>query len=178
MSRGVIKGAADQPEDGSFQEQSAGELGVSNLPVLGFRRFLVIDQAPHLLEDLLSDHPREETADDADWQEQQFHGSVHRALCGRARRRGVAVLSVAPMNLARAAYHERSLGHGLDDYYSEWGERPGLWWGGGAELLGLEGYEQTRFNTAAAEQRTVGSIYNSIYFHSSDVSLNEFYPAI
>ena len=44
------------------------------------------------------------------------------------------------MNLARAAYHERSLGHGLDDYYSEWGERPGLWWGGGAELLGLEGY--------------------------------------
>ena len=50
------------------------------------------------------------------------------------------MLSVAPMNLARAAYHERSLGHGLDDYYSEWGERPGLWWGGGAELLGLEGY--------------------------------------
>jgi conjugative relaxase-like TrwC/TraI family protein len=50
------------------------------------------------------------------------------------------VLSVAPMNLARAAYHERSLGHGLDDYYSEWGERPGLWWGGGAKLLGLEGY--------------------------------------
>jgi conjugative relaxase-like TrwC/TraI family protein len=44
------------------------------------------------------------------------------------------------MNPARAAYHERSLGHGLDDYYSEWGERPGLWWGGGAELLGLEGY--------------------------------------
>ena len=44
------------------------------------------------------------------------------------------------MNLARAAYHEQSLGHGLDDYYSEWGERPGLWWGGGAELLGLEGY--------------------------------------
>jgi hypothetical protein len=36
------------------------------------------------------------------------------------------VLSVAPMNLARAAYHEQSLGHGLDDYYSEWGERPGL----------------------------------------------------
>lgn len=30
------------------------------------------------------------------------------------------------MNLARAAYHEQSLGHGLDDYYSEWGERPGL----------------------------------------------------
>ena len=50
------------------------------------------------------------------------------------------MLSVAPMNLARAAYHEQSLGHGLDDYYSEWGERPGLWWGGGAELLGLEGY--------------------------------------
>jgi conjugative relaxase-like TrwC/TraI family protein len=44
------------------------------------------------------------------------------------------------MNLARATYHERSLGHGLDDYYSECGERPGLWWGGGAELLGLEGY--------------------------------------
>ena len=50
------------------------------------------------------------------------------------------MLSVAPMNLARAAYHEQSLGHGLDDYYSEWGERPGIWWGGGAELLGLEGY--------------------------------------
>jgi conjugative relaxase-like TrwC/TraI family protein len=44
------------------------------------------------------------------------------------------------MNLARATYHEQSLGHGLDDYYSEWGERPGLWWGGGAELLELEGY--------------------------------------
>ena len=44
------------------------------------------------------------------------------------------------MNLARAAYHERSLGNGLDDYYSEWGERPGIWWGSGADLLGLEGY--------------------------------------
>jgi hypothetical protein len=44
------------------------------------------------------------------------------------------------MNLARAAYHEQSLRHGLDDCYSEWGERPGPWWGGGAELLGLEGY--------------------------------------
>ena len=52
------------------------------------------------------------------------------------------MLSVAPMNLARATDHEQSLGHGLDYYYyySEWGERPGLWWGGGAELLGLEGY--------------------------------------
>jgi conjugative relaxase-like TrwC/TraI family protein len=53
---------------------------------------------------------------------------------------GFGVLSVAPMNAARAAYHERSLGLGLDDYYSEWGERPGFWWGGGAELLGLQGY--------------------------------------
>lgn len=26
------------------------------------------------------------------------------------------------MNLSRATYHERSLVHGLDDYYSEWGE--------------------------------------------------------
>ena len=43
------------------------------------------------------------------------------------------------MNLARAAYHEHALGRGLDDYYSEWGERPGSWWGAGAELLGLEG---------------------------------------
>jgi len=43
------------------------------------------------------------------------------------------------MNLARAAYHERSLGQGLDDYYSEWGERPGVWWGGGANLLGSGG---------------------------------------
>ena len=43
------------------------------------------------------------------------------------------------MNAGRAAYHERSLEHGLDDYYSEWGERAGHWWGGGADLLGLEG---------------------------------------
>ena len=49
------------------------------------------------------------------------------------------MLSVAPMNLARAQYHEHALGRGLDDYYSEWGERPGSWWGAGAELLGLEG---------------------------------------
>src|SRR5699024_7399076 len=50
-----------------------------------------------------------------------------------------AMLSVAPMNAARAAYHELSLERGLDDYYSEWGERPGRWWGGGARLLGLSG---------------------------------------
>ena len=43
------------------------------------------------------------------------------------------------MNLPRAQYHEHALGRGLDDYYSEWGERPGSWWGAGAELLGLEG---------------------------------------
>ena len=49
------------------------------------------------------------------------------------------MLSIAPMNLARAQYHEHALGRGLDDYYSEWGERPGSWWGAGAELLGLEG---------------------------------------
>ena len=60
------------------------------------------------------------------------------------------MLSVAPMNLARAAYHEQSLGHGLDDYYSEWGERPGLWWGGGAELLGLAGYAASSLRAAAS----------------------------
>ncbi len=49
------------------------------------------------------------------------------------------MLSIAPMNLARAQYHEHALVRGLDDYYSEWGERPGSWWGAGAELLGLEG---------------------------------------
>ena len=49
------------------------------------------------------------------------------------------MLSIAPMNLARAQYHEHALGRGLDDYYSEWGKRPGSWWGAGAELLGLEG---------------------------------------
>jgi hypothetical protein len=63
------------------------------------------------------------------------------------------MLSIAPMNLARAAYHERSLGHGLDDYYSEWGERPGLWWGGGAELLGLDGYAAPRSIVSLIEGR-------------------------
>ena len=33
------------------------------------------------------------------------------------------------MNLGRATFHERSLGRGPDDYYSEWDERLGLWWG-------------------------------------------------
>jgi hypothetical protein len=46
----------------------------------------------------------------------------------------VVVLSVAPMNRAGAAGHEQSMGQRLDDYYPEWGERPVLWWGGGADL--------------------------------------------
>jgi hypothetical protein len=39
---------------------------------------------------------------------------------------GAGVLSIAPTNLARAAYRERSLGHGLDDYYSEMARNPGF----------------------------------------------------
>ena len=45
------------------------------------------------------------------------------------------VLSIAPMNLARAAYHEQSLGQGLDDCYSERGERPGFMFGHGRTLI-------------------------------------------
>ena len=57
------------------------------------------------------------------------------------------------MNLARAAYHEHALGRGLDDYYSEWGERPGSWWGEGARLLGLEGQAAPGSITSLIEGR-------------------------
>lgn len=61
------------------------------------------------------------------------------------------------MNLARATYHEQSLGHGLDDHYSEWGERPGLWWDGGAELLGLEEYAAPESIVSLIEGRNPAS---------------------
>jgi hypothetical protein len=79
------------------------------------------------------------------------------------------------MNLARAAYHERSLGRGLDDYYSEWGERPGLWWGGGAELLGLEGYAAPGFyrephrRSQPAHRRVPAPIDQQLIHHASRV---------
>lgn len=74
MSRAVVKEATGEAKDGSFQEQSACELGVSNLAVLGFRRFLLVDQAPDLLEDLLSDKTSQKAANDADGEEEELHG--------------------------------------------------------------------------------------------------------
>ncbi len=80
VAGGLVKEATGEAKDGSFQEQSACELGVSNLAVLGLRRFLLVDQAPDLLEDLLSDKASEKAANDADREEEELHGSGQGAL--------------------------------------------------------------------------------------------------
>jgi hypothetical protein len=93
MPRPVVKEATGEAKDGSFQEQSACELGVSNVAVLGFRRFLFVDQAPDLLEDLLSDQASQKAADDADGEEEELHGSGQDALWGGSSWSTVVALS-------------------------------------------------------------------------------------
>src|SRR3954447_20947909 len=52
------------------------------------------------------------------------------------------VLSVAKLTPGQESYYERSVAAGLDDYYAGRGESPGVWAGGGAAALGLEGVVQ------------------------------------
>jgi len=49
------------------------------------------------------------------------------------------VLSVSKLTPGQEGYYERSVAAGLDDYYAGRGESPGVWAGGGAASLGLEG---------------------------------------
>jgi conjugative relaxase-like TrwC/TraI family protein len=49
------------------------------------------------------------------------------------------MLSVAKLSPGQEAYYERSVAQGIDDYYAGRGESPGIWFGAGAETLGLVG---------------------------------------
>src|SRR3954451_6729765 len=49
------------------------------------------------------------------------------------------MLSVSKLSPGQEGYYERSVAAGLDDYYAGRGESPGVWTGGGAPELGLEG---------------------------------------
>lgn len=49
------------------------------------------------------------------------------------------MLSIAKLSVGQERYYERSVAHGLDDYYAGHGEAPGIWVGAGAEHLGLSG---------------------------------------
>jgi hypothetical protein len=61
----VVEEAADQAEDGPLQEQSPRELGVLDLAVLRLRRLLIVDQTPHLLEELLSEQTSQQASQNA-----------------------------------------------------------------------------------------------------------------
>ncbi len=49
------------------------------------------------------------------------------------------MLSIAKLSVGQERYYERSVAHGLDDYYAGHGEAPGIWVGAGAGHLGLSG---------------------------------------
>jgi conjugative relaxase-like TrwC/TraI family protein len=49
------------------------------------------------------------------------------------------MLSVSKLSPGQEAYYERSVAAGIDDYYAGRGESPGIWIGGGAAELELEG---------------------------------------
>ena len=65
------------------------------------------------------------------------HDPPDRPRCPFAR--GVRVLSIGRLSLARADYYLDSVGKGADDYYNEAGEAPGRWVGNASELLALSG---------------------------------------
>lgn len=71
--------------------------------------------------------------------ETQMHHSTHKWVGCYNR---AAVLSVAKLTPGQERYYERSVADGLDDYYAGRGESPGVWTGGGAKHLGLEGVVQ------------------------------------
>jgi conjugative relaxase-like TrwC/TraI family protein len=61
------------------------------------------------------------------------------------------MLSIGKLAAGQAAYYERQVAHGRDDYYSGRGEAPGEWVGRGAAALGLAGQvEATQFNALMA----------------------------
>jgi conjugative relaxase-like TrwC/TraI family protein len=49
------------------------------------------------------------------------------------------MLAVSKLSPGQEAYYERSVAHGIDDYYAGRGESPGVWVGAGAAELELEG---------------------------------------
>src|SRR4051812_8601325 len=61
------------------------------------------------------------------------------------------MLSIGKLAAGQAAYYERQVARGHDDYYSGRGEAPGEWTGRGAAALGLSGQvDATHFNALMA----------------------------
>src|SRR4051812_8187009 len=63
------------PEDGPLQGGGQDHLAPGGDPVLGLRRLLVVDQAPHLVEHLLAHEAGKQAAEDAEGDEQELHGA-------------------------------------------------------------------------------------------------------
>src|SRR4051794_26758408 len=69
----VVDEPAHQPEDRALDQQGGDQLAELDVAVLGVRRLLLVHQAPELLEDLLGDEAREQTAGDAHRHERVLH---------------------------------------------------------------------------------------------------------
>jgi hypothetical protein len=58
---------------------------------------------------------------------------------GAQRVRLVVMLSITKLRVGQEAYQLSGVAQSLDDYYTDTGEAHGLWMGGGAARLGLDG---------------------------------------
>src|SRR3954447_21027234 len=78
VAAAVVHQPAHEPEDRPLDEQRHEHLRQRHLAVLGPRRLLVVDQAPHEVEDLLGDLAGGDPQQQADRREDGLHGPAVR----------------------------------------------------------------------------------------------------
>src|SRR5215216_3949218 len=78
-AQAVVDEAADDPEHCALDDERRDELDPVDLPVLGPRRLLLIEQSPDEVEELLGDLSGEQPGDDPDRHERELHLSTPNA---------------------------------------------------------------------------------------------------
>jgi hypothetical protein len=81
----MVHEAARHAEDRALDGQRRCQLATVDLTVLGLWRLLLVDHAPHLVEDLSGDQPGDQAAEEADRQEKQLHDLSSISGCPSAR---------------------------------------------------------------------------------------------
>jgi hypothetical protein len=68
----VVDGALRGPEDRAFDGERGEHLRLRDVPVLGLRRLVLVDQPPDLLEELLAEEPGDQARGDAERREEEL----------------------------------------------------------------------------------------------------------
>src|SRR3954452_12849173 len=116
---GFLRGAEDRALDG----RGGDHLGPRRLAVLALGRLLVVDQAPHLLEQLLAEEAGQQAGDDAEGREEELHAAKVYPGRGAGTSRCTMAAPDDPTDLPRRSWVKivkRTVREFQDDNLTDW----------------------------------------------------------